>query len=180
MFGHLKPEDFINLIEGTPIAEKRRAHLQACASCRERIEPLTAVYADARAMRIEEDGIAEPDWSAFRSSVRDAMLSRSVRRQSAAHGWTAWAARPAMGWSLSAAFAVVLVAVLWSWNGSTTAPVPPQMSALEGASLDVSDMDAGMWPRTGVFDEIAQLDEDEAEYLRQLLHEAMQEGSATQ
>ena len=92
MFGHLKAEDFVSLMEGAEISPKRRNHLDHCVRCRATSASLRSVHAEVASL---ETDIPEPDWEHFRSSVRDKLLSRSVQRETAVRRWTGWAIRPA-------------------------------------------------------------------------------------
>ena len=38
MFGHLKAEDFTNLLEGATLTDRLQAHLQSCAQCMKKFE----------------------------------------------------------------------------------------------------------------------------------------------
>src|SRR5262245_24493798 len=113
MFGHLKAEDFINLIENTALPKKRMTHLQTCTRCS---TTLAAVQGVQSHMADVDDDLPEPDWSQFRAEVRDAMLSRSVRREAASHRWLVWPLRPAMAWSMSVVFVAGLTAGMLMWQ----------------------------------------------------------------
>jgi len=45
MFGHLKAEDFINLIESAELPAKHRSHVETCAECRSTWESMRSVHA---------------------------------------------------------------------------------------------------------------------------------------
>ena len=79
MFGHLKPGEFVNLIEGGELAAQHRSHIDTCARCRATWQSLQSVHAEITSM---ETDIPEPDWVYFRSSVRDRLLSRSAESKS--------------------------------------------------------------------------------------------------
>src|SRR5574341_2364843 len=114
MFGHLKAEDFTNLIENAALPAKRRAHLESCPRCMATLEAVRAVQAQMGSDSM--DGLPEPDWAEFRSGVRDGMLSRSIQRNAAVRRWTGWPVRPVMAWALSAVFVVGLTTGMWVWN----------------------------------------------------------------
>src|SRR5262245_42130556 len=95
MFGHLKTSDFMDLLEGGNAPHQRRYHLERCERCASTLKSLESVY--SKVVTIDED-IMEPDWSDFRASVRDQMLSRSVQRQMAVRGRFL---KPAAVWALS-------------------------------------------------------------------------------
>src|SRR5437870_199540 len=121
MFGHLNAKDFVNLMEGSELPEKYRAHLDACADCRGRWHALESVHAGVSSM---DDDIPEPDWVQFRSNVRDRVLSRSIQRETAVRRWTGWAIRPAMAWALSLLLVAGLTTVIVLWNVTRTPTAP--------------------------------------------------------
>ena len=163
MFGHLNAEDFTNLIEHAELPAKRRAHLQSCTRC---MATLAAVQDVQAQMAPSENDIPEPDWAEFRSSVRDAMLSRSAQRSAAIRRWTGWPVRPAMAWGLSAVFVAGVTAGMLVWNQRG---VEPAASVSEIETVDNRETDAVVWSQTDVFDQLAQLKDDEVEHLRRLL-----------
>jgi len=62
MFGHLKAEDFTNLLEGATLKDRRQAHLNSCAQCRQKFESLQEVRLQVDEMRMDSDEyIPEPD-----------------------------------------------------------------------------------------------------------------------
>ena len=71
MLGHLKAEDFINLMEATEQPGAQKTHLDSCARCREIWESLKPLYAGVTSLDAE---IPEPDWVEFRSSVRSEII----------------------------------------------------------------------------------------------------------
>src|SRR5215467_4326164 len=102
MFGHLRPEEFISIMDGDVLKKDRLAHLNSCAVCMAQARSIQSARTDLAI----EDGIPEPDWNNFRDSVRLELLSRSVQRQGAVRRWTGWPIRPAMAWGMS--FAMVI------------------------------------------------------------------------
>src|ERR1051325_7724022 len=103
MFGHLKPEEFINAMEGNDlvtagIAKDRLAHLNSCAVCTAQLRSLETVRNE---LALEDATIPEPDWNDFRDSVRRELLSRSVQRETTLRRWTGCAIRPAIAWAMS-------------------------------------------------------------------------------
>jgi hypothetical protein len=172
MFGHLKAEDFVNLMEGSDLPAKQRAHLDGCAQCRTSWQSLRAAHAEVSSM---ETDIPEPDWTHFRSSVRDQLLSRSIQRQSALRKWTGWAIRPATAWALSMLLVVGLTTVTVLWKAGVRSPAPasiiqsPLPEAAAEATIEVA-------PDRALFDDLVQLGEEEQEQLRQML-ESEQKGS---
>jgi hypothetical protein len=178
MFGHLKPEEFVNVIDGlSGPAERERleTHLMACRSCAETLEAMSALQA-----RMIEDAsgqnavVPEPDWSEFREGVRNSLLSRSVQRESA-HSWLKWPVsswRPVLAWGMSAAFVVALTTGALVWNGGS--------GSLETAPPDEPEMEVELaewidWSGTDVLHEIAGLNHEEAENLELMLRDALAE-----
>jgi hypothetical protein len=165
MFGHLKAEDFVNLVEDHDLPPKHRAHLDACAQCRTTWQSMRSTHAEISSMDTE---IPEPDWVQFRSSVRDQLLSRSIQRQSAVRRWTGWAIRPATAWALSMLLVVGIttVTVLWKVEDRTPAPVPTIETAVPDpaaeATIDIA-------PDRTLFDDLIQLGDEQQEQLRQML-----------
>jgi hypothetical protein len=175
MFGHLKAEDFVNLMEGSDVPAKQRAHLthlDGCAQCRTSWQSIRSAHAEVSSM---ETDIPEPDWTHFRSSVRDQLLSRSIQRQSAVRRWTGWAVRPATAWALSMFLVVGIttVTVLWQAGDRPPAPAPVIQSSLPEPTAEATIEVA---PDRALFDDLVQLGEDEQEQLRQML-ESEQRGS---
>jgi hypothetical protein len=169
MFGHLKAEEFTNLIENIGLSAQRIAHLESCTRCRTTFESMRNIQ--ARMVEPEhEDAIPEPDWTDFRSGVRDAMLSRSVQRDSTIRRWTGLALRPATAWALSIMFVVGVGTGVWVWNKPAIEPTQPAISQIEiGADTVLSEREASSWSQGDVFDQLAQLKADELENLRLLL-----------
>jgi hypothetical protein len=185
MLGHLKAEDFTNLIEGGELSSRRRTHLESCARCTDALESAQSIHAELTKSVIDDQDIPEPDWFRFRTDVRTAMLSRAARRQPNARSWSGWVLQPAMTWGLAVAFVAGLSAGLLIWNHqgtniqSTVSPVPEQIASLEindtdpvdDASTDSTAIDLGMtnWSPTSVFDELSQLTDTQADKLQMLL-----------
>jgi len=188
MFGHLKAEDFTNLVEGLvegdAVPSKLRTHLQACTRCTDAFVSAQGLHAEMTKSVVDDQGIPEPDWFQFRNDVRTAMLSRAAQRQSKAAGWSAWFLRPAMTWGLAVAFTAGLTAGLFLWNEpavnipSAVAPVAEQLASLDVSDTEIVDeasldgsVDLGMttWSQTSVFDEYSQLSDAQAEKLQRLL-----------
>jgi hypothetical protein len=196
MFGHLKAEDFIGLIEGGEASLKNsrhQSHLRSCARCAEAFASGMEFHAEMAKSAMEEQDIPEPDWFQFRTDVRNAMLSRAAQRQSKANSWSGWFLRPAMTWGLAVAFAAGLSAGLLVWNRSTmiTAPqtanieTPAAVETQEIASLDVNeasnipedatldaaalDPELATWSQSSVFEKASQLDDAQSEKFLRLL-----------
>jgi hypothetical protein len=162
MFGHLKAEDFVNLMEGgTPLA-KHRAHLEACAECHSTFQSLQSVRAEIESM---DSGIPEPDWLEFRETVRDQLLSRSIKRESALRRWTGWAVRPAMVWALSLFLAAGITTVTMLWNARHR--VSPAVVEPAGPDSASETVEVGL--DRGLFDDVVSLNDDQQEQLSEML-----------
>ena len=171
MFGHLKSEDFVNLIESSEVPAQWRRHLDSCHRCRTTWESLSAVHAEITS--VVED-IPEPDWAAFRSSVRDQLFARSVQRQASRRRWTGWVMRPSAVWALSVMLAVGVPtgALFWHWQKDhNTESIDLEMPR---TTSPIELIEAG--DKT-VFDDLIQLTESEQEQLHHLLRSA-QKGSS--
>src|SRR5262249_44700241 len=153
MFGHLKANDFVNLIEGIDHpAAKHSSHLESCARCRATWKSLESLRSQVSSM---DDEIPEPDWEHFRSSVRDRLLSRSIQRQTVVRRWTGWAIRPAMAWALSLLFVAGLTVLTVVWNGSKTVPTSDSFETPVMEPVSETTIEAG--PERALFDELVQL-----------------------
>jgi hypothetical protein len=170
MFGHLKAKDFVNLMEGIELPAKYRSHLNACTECQSAWKSVESIHAGLGSL---DSGIPEPDWTEFRSSVRDRLLSRSIQRESAVRRWTGWAIRPAMAWALSLLLIVGVTTAIVLWNSGKTSTGSKVF--VTPASEPVSEtFEAG--PETGLFDDLVQLGDDEQQQLQQIL-QSSQTGS---
>jgi len=182
MFGHLKAEDFMNLMEDTPLAGRQRVHLESCGRCAETLKSVEAVRNQVTAMQMTADEhIPEPDWAEFRSDVRNTLFSRSVKRESTNRNWLGgmgWKPAAAWGFSVMLVFGLMSV-VLWNQNGLETkvAQVAPVEEPLETAGT-INAIASMSQP--DVFDDILQLDEHETESLRLLLEDLTQTGARPQ
>src|SRR5689334_14279994 len=135
MFDHLKAEEFVNLIEGVAIPADRRAHAEVCQRCQETWKTLQPVY--SKVTTLEQD-VVEPDWSEFRASVRDEMLSRAVQRQTAGRRWAIWPLQPAAVWAFSLFLAVGLTAGVFFWGQGPDAEPVPVVENVEAVSPDAA------------------------------------------
>src|SRR2546426_97608 len=171
MFGHLKAKDFVNLMEGIELPARYRSHLEACSQCQAAWRSIESIHAELGSL---DSGIPEPDWTEFRSSVRDRLLSRSIQRETAVRRWTGWAIRPAMAWALSLLFVAGLTVLAVVWNGSKV--VPPSNSFETPVIEPVSETTIEAGPERTLFDELVQLGDEEQQQLRQML-ETSQKGS---
>jgi len=170
MFGHLKSRDFVNLMEGGQLPPKYRSHLDACPQCRSAWKSLESVHAELGSL---DSDIPEPDWSQFRSSVRDRLLSRSIQRETAVRRWTGWAIRPAMAWALSLLLIAGITTVALIWNtGKRASPLVSPETPVSEPVPEV--MEAG--PERALFDDLVQLGDVEQQQLQQIL-DSSQKGS---
>jgi len=166
MFGHLKPQDFLNFMEGGEAAAVHRTHLESCARCREVWESLKPLHAEVASLDTE---IPEPDWAEFRSSVRNELLSRSIQRQSAVWPvwpWSRWTFRPALAWALSMLLAVGIPtgAFLWHLQKDNIATTRIETTS-EATPADL--IEAGT--EKTVFDDLMDLSDSEQAQLQQML-----------
>ena len=167
MFGHLKAKDFVNLMEGIELPAKCRSHLDACTRCQAAWKSMESIHTELGSL---DSDIPEPDWTEFRSSVRDRLLSRSIQRESVVRRWTGWAMRPAMAWALSLLLVVGLtaVAILWNigWDIGRTS-TPSNLVQAPAAEPFAETVEAG--PERALFDDLVQLGEDQQEQLQRIL-----------
>jgi len=182
MFGHLKAEDFTNLLDGASLTERLQTHLQSCAQCLKTFESIQQVRNQIEEMRTESsEYIPEPDWSEFRSDVRTALLSRSVKRENANRGWffggVAW--QPALAWGVSMLLVMGLTGVIW--NQRHTAPEKPAVVAVGNVPQDDVDLNLlAAVSQTDVFDDLVSLDADEAQSLQNILDNMAQDSVSQQ
>jgi hypothetical protein len=180
MFGHLKAEDFTNLLEGATLSNRRQAHLQSCAQCIKKFESVQEVRSQIEGMRMESDEfIPEPDWSEFRSDVRNALLSRSVQREHAAKGWLSgfsWKPALALGFSMVLVFGITFGV---AWNQRYVEP--ESTDNLASSSFEEADLHSlAAIAQTDIFDDLVNLNADEALTLQMILDDMAQEGVSQQ
>ena len=163
MFGHLRAEDFTNLLEGAPLPDRQRAHLQGCSRCMETFSSIQETRSRMEDLRSETtEYIPEPDWSEFRSDVRNALLSRSVKRQTAGRGWLGglgW--QPAMAWGISMLLVFGVTTLLWRQQPVSTDPASEEENI--GSLAEISQRDA--------FDDLLHLSAAETDSLQMILDE---------
>jgi len=189
MLGHLKAEDFTNLIEGNELSSQRRSHLKSCARCMDAFVSAQSLHAEMTKSVVDDEDIPEPDWFQFRSDVRTAMLSRAAQRQPRLSNWRGWLMQPALTWGLAVAFAAGLTAGLMIWNPkvvnfpATEVPAT-EIANLESGNTDITEdavIDLGMttWSQTSVFDELSQLNDEQSERLQRILEADAEQAPAT-
>ncbi len=187
MFSHLKSEEFVNLLEGITLDPRRIAHLDGCPQCSETLESISETYQDVANECVEAAGVDMPDidWRAVRSSVRNQLLARSVKRTTAVQRWTGWRLTPSAAWGMG--FALLLtVALFASFTGS--GPMPESIPAVEvdtGSADDgltfymdeaeASQAEAMAWAETEIFTVLNELETEETELLRELIASAYDE-----
>ena len=171
MFGHLKAEDFTNLMEGAPLSNRQRTHLESCARCAATLKATEEIRNHVSEMRFaEDDHIPEPDWSEFRGDIRNALLSRSVRRQHTSRSVFAalrWKPAAALGFSMLLIFGVTAGVVFWN-PGNDTERTTEVVSIQESPEAATMKAIAGMGG-SDVFDDVLRLDADEAQSLARML-----------
>jgi predicted anti-sigma-YlaC factor YlaD len=169
MLGHLKTEDFVNLMEGVELPEKFQAHIQSCGQCRATWESMHSVQSEFSSL---ETDIPEPDWVQFRSSVRDELLSRSIQRQSAVRRWTGWAMRPSVAWALSIVMAVGITTVTVLWNMDHGVKETTPVTTVESSASEPVAEAIDAFPERSLFDDVVSLGEEQQERFRQMLESA--------
>jgi hypothetical protein len=174
LLGHLSAEDFTNLLEGAVVPESRRFHLESCVRCSERFSEIQKMRRQIEDTVVNSDEfIPEPDWSEFRSDVRNALLSRSVQREASAKRWFGFGLKPAMAFGFSA---VLVLGLVWTgvvWNRNAAVPEAP-LVIVEDGSEDMSLASLDAVARTDVFEDLLQLNAGEAESLQMILDETTQ------
>ena len=200
MLGHLKAEDFVNMMENTPLPDgapaqtpdlrpdlrldKRRRHLESCARCAATLKSVEAVRNQVTEMQMSADEfIPEPDWSEVRGDVRNALLSRSVKRDTTNRSWLAgmgWKPVAAWGFSILLVFGLTTGVVLWNQNssiGTTGAEVALVDQQAEPAVTAVTIDAIASMRETDVFDDVLHLNEKETEGLNRLLENLTRNGA---
>jgi hypothetical protein len=183
MLRHLKAEDFTNLLDGAKLTERLQTHLQSCPQCMKTFESIQGVRNQIEEMRAESaEYVPEPDWAEFRSDVRTALLSRSVKRENASRGWfggMGW--QPAMTWGISMVLVIGMAGVLWNHQHQHLESQPEEVVAIDTGSQEDVDMNSlASLSQTDVFDELVQLDADDALSLQMTLDDMAQEGVSQQ
>jgi len=123
-----------------------------------------------------EQEVIEPDWTEFRSAVRDALLSRSAKRASVVRRWTGWPIRPVMAWTISAVMVVGVSAgaLLWHQNtalSSRSGDTIQQPAVVQSSEDSGIETEMTVWSQTSIFEELSQLETTEEDNLRTILME---------
>jgi hypothetical protein len=177
LLGHLSAEDFTNLLEGAVVPESRRFHLQSCVRCMDRFADIQKMRRQIEEAAGSDEFVPEPDWSEFRSDVRNALLSRSIKREASARRWFGLGLKPAMAFGFSA---VLLLGIVWTgveWNRDQ---VQPEI-AVEGSSteeVNLASLDAVA--SKDVFEDLLHLNAGEAESLQMILDDITTQGVSQQ
>jgi hypothetical protein len=171
MFGHLKAEEFVNLMEGGIPPVKQKKHLETCPSCQATFESLQSIQAGIESL---DSGIPEPDWAEFRGTVRDALLSRSIQRDSSVRRWTGWAVRPGLVWAMTLflAIGVTTVSVLWDFHHHPGTGADSSVTEPAAETVEVPDR--------RLFDDVVSLDDEQQEQLQQMLVSAQKAATIRQ
>jgi hypothetical protein len=122
---HLKPEELVDLAEGTR-AESSAPHLAACADCRRQLGEMRAMMSDVAAVDLPEP--SPMFWSHLSARVRDAVASEPRRR-----AWldvAAWRQVLMPGWAVAIASIAVVVALSSRLMAPPPMPPPPSMSTV--------------------------------------------------
>ena len=177
---HLSAEDFTNLLEGAVVPESRRLHLQSCTRCMDRFVSLQEIRAQVEGIApAADDFVPEPDWSEFRSDVRNALLSRSVKRENAARSWAGvfgW--KPAMAFGLSMLLVFGFLVTRSPRFGESDEPT--QIAAIEDSFTEADLNSLESMARSDVFEDLLRLDPAEAESLQMILDDISPEGVSQQ
>ena len=187
MSRHLKAEEFVDLLEGLELAEKRVEHAAHCVECRATLVSVSELHQDIAEFETGDFNadLSNIDWTELRSSVRDRLLSRSVKRASAFQRWTGWALTPAAAWSLALLLLVSGMTAGGVWHYQTAHVADngiggfraPGSSGIEseddsGFFLDDADTieaEALAWSGTEIFTILNELEAGEEEVLRELV-----------
>jgi hypothetical protein len=195
--GHLKPEVFIDIIEGAR-AEAATPHLAGCAACRRQLADLRAVSLAAADLPVPEP--SPLFWDHFSDRVRQVVAAEEAPRRRPWLGDWSWSQMAST--SAVAAAAVVAVAALITLvvpqRHSTPDPATLNRAAIIGSSSDIAPLglpddpslllvadltaemdwesanEAGISSRFGGADDaVSALNDVEREELQRLLKEAL-------
>jgi hypothetical protein len=182
MFGHLSAEDFTNLLEGTVLPDRRQSHLRSCPRCLKKFESVKEVRNQISDMGTDADAfVPEPDWTEFRSSVRDTLLSRSVKRENAARiPWSMFTRRPALVWACSMLLVIGLTTTAL-WNRQPEEPASTSIASVEESLTEEDNINSiASLSQSDVFEDLIQLSSDEANSLQMILEDLTQKGVSRQ
>jgi len=188
MFGHLKSTDFISLLDGADISPRLTRHLEDCSNCRDTIVTLGQLEDDVSFVDDNplDHELASVDWTQLRSSVRDGLLARSVKRASTFRRWTGSRMQPAAAWSLGVLLLVSAVTFgglrhyQTDHSGQGTLSVTTDLDELSGEQaapnladstglVDAIALEDLAWNQTDIFSTLDELESAEEEALRNLI-----------
>jgi hypothetical protein len=101
---HLSELELVDVIEGA-LPRERRAHLDHCASCRDRAADLRATWNEAT-----DAAVPEPSplfWDQFSARVREAV--EATDRPALSGTWLGWLRQDRLAWAAAGALVAVLV-----------------------------------------------------------------------
>ena len=198
-FRHLRAEEFIDLLDGLGLGAERGAHVERCSDCRTTLASITELRQDISNVEIidaeaADAAVANADWLELRSSVRDRLLSRSVKRSSILQRWS-WTPAPAPSWSLALMILVSAMTAAGLWHYQTVhltdETTGSSLTAGIDLSLPVSGFEFGLfaenseaveaealaWSQSEIFTTLNELEVGEEAVLRELIALAVAEDS---
>ncbi len=199
-FRHLRAEEFMTLLDGLDLGEDRRTHVAECVQCRTTLASITELGQDiSESEGVDADAtdaaVANADWIRLRSSVRDRLLARAVKRDSVLQRWTGWTGLPTPVWSLALLALVTGMAVggFWQYQTVQLTDEITGISSNEGVDLsltessfefglfpgdaEVIEAEALAWSQTEIFTSLNELESGEEDMLRELISLAFAEAS---
>lgn len=186
--GHLAAAEFIDILEGIPLAERRMAHLERCDSCQNSLAAIRECFEDLSQPVGIDMNLARFDSAGLRSGVRDQLLARAVKKSSIVPRWTGHMLTPRAAWGLSLALVVgVLAGTVWHYRTFNEPSALAGIAAVsqpvdEDLALFVDDpsaleTEAMAWSETELFVALNQLEESEEETLRELIALTFEDGN---
>jgi hypothetical protein len=186
--GHLAAAEFIDILEGIPLAGRTTAHLEGCDNCQDSLASIRECFEDLSQPSEIDLSLARFDSAGLRSGVRDQLLARAVKKSSIVPRWTGHMLTPRAAWALSLALIVaVLAGTVWHYR---TFEEPAAVAGMAAASGPVDDdlalfvddsseleTEALAWSETELFVELNQLEESEEETLRELIALTFEDGN---
>ena len=199
-FRHLRAEEFIDLLDGLGLGTERGAHVERCSDCRTTLAAITELRQDISNVEIidaeaADAAVANADWLELGSSVRDRLLSRSVKRSSILGRWTGWTPAPAPSWSLALMILVSAMTAAGLWHYQTVHLTDETTDSSLTEVIDLSLPDSGFefdlfaedseaveaealaWSQTEIFTTLNELEVGEEAVLRELIALAVAEDS---
>lgn len=127
---HLRPEELVDLAEGTR-AEGTAPHLAACARCRRELDDLRAMMAS-----IEQERVPEPSplfWDHLQQRISEAVAAEGAPSR---FPQLAWLMRPRLLMPIGAAAAIAVVVTLTLDSRVTMPPLPDGPAPIASAARD--------------------------------------------